>query len=81
MEKLQDQEGCKRLRERERAERAHPLYRRADLFVRLLFTSCFFCRPLYRLLKAVENVLSVVWGGLKKAVGRRFRKTLSGGVI
>ena len=81
LEKLQDQEGCKRLRERERAERAHPLYRRADLFVRLLFASCFFCRPLYRLLKAVENILSAVWGGLTKAVGRRFRKTLSGGVI
>ncbi len=42
-----DREGCRRLRARALAEKEHPLFAMVPVSMRLLFLSCFFCRPLY----------------------------------
>lgn len=69
-----DRDSCRRLRARAQAEKEHPLFLLVPVSMRLLFLTCFFCRPLYFFLeklfeknpagffwKMIRAVLAVYW--------------------
>lgn len=63
LKKAKDAEGCRELRKLAGTERRHPLFQKLYLDEKLLFRTCFFCSPLYRLEQEMFRIYAK-WKGI-----------------